>query len=130
LAVVELNWKWGFLDTENTEAIPMIYDWANSFTEGLAAVKLDEKYGFIDKNGQEAIPFKYDYIYDSFREGIAEVKLNEKRYYIDKRGHEYETEEAALIAVSRFNIIKNRKKNIDNNSINTNINIDENGKKE
>jgi hypothetical protein len=50
--VVKLNGKWGFIDTAGKEVIPLKYDVAGWFCEGLAMVILNGKYGFIDKTGK------------------------------------------------------------------------------
>ena len=91
LAPVELfglydNGKWGFIDKEGKEVIPIKYDWVENFSEGLAPVKLlNGKWGYIDKEGKVVIPIKYDDAWP-FREGLALVKLNGKWSYIDKEG--------------------------------------------
>ncbi len=43
--------KCGFIDTTGSTVIPLEYDNARSFNEGLAAVKKNGKWGFIDKSG-------------------------------------------------------------------------------
>ncbi|WP_392420193.1 WG repeat-containing protein [Capnocytophaga canis] len=87
LKPVELNGKWGFFDKDGREVIPLKYDGAESFSEGLARVKLNGKYGFVDKDGREVIPLKYDYAW-SFSEGLAYVELNGKYGFVDKDGRE------------------------------------------
>ena len=47
--------KYGFVDSTGKLAIPCKYDWADSFSEGLAGVKLDGVVFYIDKNGKEYI---------------------------------------------------------------------------
>ena len=81
------NGKWGFIDKSGNEVVPCKYDWADSFSEGLASVILDGKYGSIDKSGNEVVPCKYDYAY-SFSEGLARVHLDGKYGFIDKSGNE------------------------------------------
>ena len=101
------------LTKNGREVIPLRYDFAYPFSEGLAGVRLNGRYGFIDKAGNEIIPFKYGYAWN-FREGIAQVelsstpfsgrleglgirpvkdtanaKLNDKRGYIGRDGTEY-----------------------------------------
>jgi hypothetical protein len=49
LAPVEVNGKWGFIDTKGNMVIPAVYDSAGSFSEGLAQVKVNGKWGYIDK---------------------------------------------------------------------------------
>ncbi|MGC8728762.1 MAG: FlgO family outer membrane protein [Elusimicrobiales bacterium] len=79
--------KMGYCYYDGSIALDAEYDYAGSFSEGLADVKLNGKYGFIDKSGREVIPFKYDDAY-SFSEGLAKVKLNGKYGFIDKSGKE------------------------------------------
>ena len=68
LARVErLNGKYGFIDKTDKVVIPIKYDYAWSFSKGLAKVELNGKYGFIDKSGKVVIPIKYDYAWDFFR---------------------------------------------------------------
>jgi hypothetical protein len=54
LASVKLNGKYGFIDKTGQEIIPLKYDEAWSFHEGLGGVKLDGKSGYVDKRGNEA----------------------------------------------------------------------------
>ena len=63
--------------------IPLKYDEAWYFREGLAAVKLNGKWGFVDKSGNEAVPLKYDEV-RLFSEGLAAVKLNGKWGFISR----------------------------------------------
>lgn len=71
------------------EVIPLKYDHANNFSNGLAAVKLNGKWGYIDKTGKEVIPItlEYDEVYP-FSEGMASVWIGDKGGYIDKTGKE------------------------------------------
>jgi hypothetical protein len=81
----DANGKWGFIDKTGKEVIPLKYDDARSFSEGLASVNLNGKWGYIDKTGKEVIPFKYDDAWP-FSKGRAEVKLDGEWFYIDKTG--------------------------------------------
>jgi len=92
-------YKYGFIDQAGKEVVPCKYDFASSFSEGLAVVALDGKYGYIDKTGREVVPLgKYTWAY-AFSEGLAVVcidsgekdKRDEPIYkygYIDKTGTE------------------------------------------
>ncbi|UCS92171.1 WG repeat-containing protein [Echinicola marina] len=80
--------KFGFVDKTGKEIIPLKYDGAEDFSEGLALVYIgygldNIKIGFIDKSGKEVIPLQYNWAY-SFSEGLAPVKLNRKWGFIDK----------------------------------------------
>ena len=79
--------KWGFCDKDKNIVIPVKYDGAWTYSEGLAGVILDNKQGLIDKTGKEVVPIKYDEVWD-FSEGLAIVGLNEKYGVIDKKGKE------------------------------------------
>ena len=45
--------QYGFVDEQGNEVVPLMYDDAWHFSEGLAAVQLKGKWGFIDKKGNE-----------------------------------------------------------------------------
>src|SRR5262249_14998357 len=66
-------------------AIPYKYDWAESFSEGLAAAEIGDKWGYIDKTGEFVIPPQYE-VAKKFSEGLAAVKIDGKFKFIDKTG--------------------------------------------
>ena len=66
--------------------IPAKYNFADSFSEGLARVELNGKYGYIDKSGKVIIHLKYDFA-DFFSNGQASAILNGEWGYIDKQGN-------------------------------------------
>lgn len=47
LRPVEINGEWGFVDKDGREVIPLKYDDAESFSEGLARVKLNGKHNVV-----------------------------------------------------------------------------------
>jgi len=92
--------KYGFIDQTGKEVIPIQYDTAGDFSEGLAMVgvkngrgtstyigfEYDFDCGFIDKTGKEVIPLQYSSA-ESFSEGLAAVQgENGKWGYIDQTG--------------------------------------------
>lgn len=79
---VSKNGKWGFIDDKGKNKIPMKYDSALPFSNGLAAVKLNEKWGFIDSKGKLIIPCKFNYILP-FRHERAVGDFS----FIDKKGN-------------------------------------------
>jgi len=87
LPVPCVNKKIGFCYYDGFIMVEGKYDYAGSFSEGLARVYLNDKWGYIDKSGREVIPLKYDDAW-SFSEGLASVKLNGKYGFIDKSGRE------------------------------------------
>ena len=47
-----INEKWGYINELGEIIIPAQFDWAESFSEGLAFVKLDDEGYFIDTSGR------------------------------------------------------------------------------
>ena len=80
----EENGLYGF-KKDGAVVIPAKYNFADSFSEGLARVELYGKWSYIDKSGKEVIQLKYDDAFN-FSEGLAAVELNGKYGYIDKSG--------------------------------------------
>jgi tetratricopeptide (TPR) repeat protein len=89
--------KFGFINKKGEMVIPYKYDYAYSFSEGLAAVQnKDSKYGFINPKGEVIIPFVYDEYRlvggsrMSFLNGKVLVKKRRKFFYINKKGEKIE----------------------------------------
>ena len=80
-AKVRYKWKYGFIDTQGREVIPLIYDKLYDFHEGLAAFCINGKWGFIDRNGKERIPALYTKV-NSFHNGLAAVNKLGKGLFI------------------------------------------------
>src|ERR1700761_2885479 len=53
---VEVNGKWGFINTSGRLVIPADFDFAWGFSEGLASAWKDGKAGYIDESGKFVIP--------------------------------------------------------------------------
>lgn len=70
--------------------IPIKYEDADDFRNGLAQVKLHGKWGVIDRNENVIVPFKYDYMHDfgEIYDGLAWVKINKKEGLINRNGRE------------------------------------------
>lgn len=67
-------------------SIPPKFDYASSFSEGLAIVRVGNKYGYINPDGKLVIPLTdYDNVYP-FSEGYARVLKGKKFGFIDKAG--------------------------------------------
>lgn len=92
----EYGWdEWGYIDETGQIVIPMEYDDADPFSDGLAAVfnrmgwslgGWDAGWRFIDKTGTVVIPHIYDDMYGTFSEGLLAVSRDEKFGYIDQTG--------------------------------------------
>lgn len=65
LAAVERGGKWGFIDENGKEIIPIIYDSVQKAFDDSRIIWADRngKMGFIDINGSVVFPFKYDLIF-------------------------------------------------------------------
>ena len=65
LCPVQVNGKWGYINTTGNVAIPCVYEDAYNFkNEGVAVVKQKGKYGLINKRGEILVPcVKSDYDY-------------------------------------------------------------------
>lgn len=77
----------GFVDGKGVTVIPLKYDNAGDFYEGLAWVTQNLKYGFIDGKGRMVIEPQYDFA-GSFRNGTAVVEKDGKFGLVDKTGKE------------------------------------------
>ena len=89
--------KFGFINKKGEIVIPLKYEMAFDFSEGLANIKENGKWYFINKSGMKILKMGYDHI-DSFSEGLAHVengateayfsRIGGKNGYIDKTGKE------------------------------------------
>lgn len=88
------NEKFGFVNIENQIVIPIDYEDAGDFSEGLARVRKQNSkktkmglrysgWGFINKKNKEIIPCIYDEAYD-FCEGLAVINNDGLYGYINK----------------------------------------------
>ncbi|HZJ76736.1 MAG TPA: WG repeat-containing protein, partial [Oscillospiraceae bacterium] len=80
------EYKSGYVNKTGKIVVPLIYDRAENFSEGLAVVVKDGKLGFIDKDGREVIPlnyYPYYYAY-GFSEGLSVIFIDNKYGYINK----------------------------------------------
>jgi hypothetical protein len=96
MAAIQLDDKWGFIDTTGNIVIQPQYDIRSDFSEGLAPVYAGSSQGFIDKTGATAIPFQPHVSYGGFRNGLTKGRrfiIKNKRYtgkyeffYMNKNG--------------------------------------------
>ncbi len=93
---VEKNGKAGYIDQTGKVVIPLKFDEARAFTEGVAPVRIGEDWGYIDKTGQFVIRPQF-FEAQRFSEGFAQVGIYWPRRqivdstvgydgYIDKSG--------------------------------------------
>lgn len=83
-------YRYGYLDSRGQVIVPLIYEWAQHFSDGIACVGKsingERKYGGINTDGVEVIPFIYDDRF-IFQNGIALVQKDGKIGLIDKYGN-------------------------------------------
>ena len=80
----EADGGWGFVDAKGSFVIPATFEWAESFSDGLAAVKKG-RWGFIDPSGKVVIA--HDFLdADPFSEGLAAVRDERGWHYVDDKG--------------------------------------------
>lgn len=73
---IEGRRKHGFVDVEGSVVIPMKFDDARPFFEGLAAVCIGDKWGFVDRHGDKIVPPTFDAVGNiGFRHGMAPVSI-------------------------------------------------------
>ena len=84
--------KYGFIDFEGNEVIPLKYEDAFNFRNGFAPVKLNGKWSYINLEGKEITQFIYDEALN-FQEDIdvAAVIIGDYYGFIDKSGKEITT---------------------------------------
>jgi WG containing repeat len=86
LRPVQVGALWGYENEKGELAIPVRYEAALEFTEGLAAVKLDGKMGFIDEHGDMVIAPAFERAF-GFLDGQATVEVNGREGIIDRTGN-------------------------------------------
>ena len=84
-AIVTLNSKRNFINTEGQILSKQWFDWADVFREGFASVRLNGKWNFINTKGQFLSKQWFDWVAD-FNEGFAKIKLNGKWNFINTEG--------------------------------------------
>lgn len=85
--------KCGYVNTKGEEVIPLSFESADSFSEGLAAASVESPkqegetlWGYIDKTGNWVIKPQYGRAY-AFQDGLAMVEDTDRNIgYIDKTG--------------------------------------------
>lgn len=93
-AAVNLNNRWGFINTNDSVIIPTVYDWVSSFGEfglkNIAIVKnniqpyrvptnMGGKMGFINKNGELITPMDFKNFKTSFK-GIMPITNQDDKW--------------------------------------------------
>lgn len=88
LISVSQNGKWGVINREGKEIIPLLYDAVQdySFRKELCWVKKEGRYGAIDESGNLIIPIVYETEFRFYNHQPAKVKKDGKWGFIDEDG--------------------------------------------
>jgi hypothetical protein len=89
LILVTNSGKVGFVDFDNRIVIPIIYEAAREFKDGLAPVRINDSWGYINRKNQIEIQPNPDWKWVTlFENDVAVVRLNDHDYfYIDRLGN-------------------------------------------
>ena len=75
-AIVSNNQKFGYIDKNGKEIVPVIYDDMKlKHTEEGILAKKDGKWGFVDWQGQPVLPFQYDVLSNILDNGLVAVNI-------------------------------------------------------
>lgn len=78
---------YGYIDQNGEWKVPMKYDEAYYFNNGMACVVKEGQYGYINENGEEVIEIQYDWASD-FMNGASVVSNSQgKMGYVDDKGN-------------------------------------------
>ena len=90
LAIVEINKKYGIIDTTGKFIVEPQWDIIRDFSNGFATIEIgnfwSSKVGVIDRTGKIVVEPQFDYIGDFSQGGVARVQLNGAWGYIDTTG--------------------------------------------
>ena len=78
--------KHGYIDCTGRITIPLQYDEAKDFHDGLAAVNVGGKWGFLDTTGKLVVEPQFAETLGVFSEGLAAVSVGEKWGFVDRSG--------------------------------------------
>ena len=78
--------KKGFMNKWGKVVVPIVYDEAYAFKNGMAKVSKGGRYGFVNTDGRLVVDCIYDDVID-YSDGIGIIKKNGKYGYIDKQGY-------------------------------------------
>jgi hypothetical protein len=94
LAIRGRDWRrprYAYVTADGSQLTPFKYEWAEAFSDGLAAVRLQGRIGYIDHRGHEVIPPQFEgdsstFCARTFSEDRAAVMIDGKCGFIDMAG--------------------------------------------
>jgi len=90
LVYVNIGKKYGYVNRNGVEVIPVIYDQVGYREKniGLVWVYINSKYGYVDTTNKEVIPIKYSWLDSEFKNGVAKASIDQKYGLINRAGEE------------------------------------------
>jgi len=82
--------RWGYANHQRRLVLPLTYDEAGPFVQGMAWVRQGGQYGYIHGNGKPVTPVQYTRA-DNFRQGRATVELAGETFDINPSGQRLRT---------------------------------------
>lgn len=88
LLAVQVNKKWGYLNTSGKIAIPLKYDYVTAFESGFATASIGTKFFVLDTKGTELVIATPGILeVKHFSEGFAPIKSADKKFgFINSKG--------------------------------------------
>ena len=86
LRPVSREGKWGYVNKRWKVMLPLEFDLAGPFSEGLAYVRRGNKWGYINESGKEVINAQFEDA-GSFSQDRAAIRQGGKWGYIDPSGN-------------------------------------------
>ncbi|MEL7039073.1 MAG: WG repeat-containing protein [Cyanobacteria bacterium J06592_8] len=88
LALAYQRGRYGYVNTQGEWVIPPQFEWARSFSEGLAVVRKDQKIFCIDVQGNLALSPDFGECQSDFSDGVSRVRLkNGQNGIMDRQGN-------------------------------------------
>ena len=88
LFAVSENGNWGYINDKGEEVIPLVYDSAGTFFNGLAVVRVDSDYYIIDKEGKNILDENYEFIRRDKAGDVFIYEKNDKYGLLNSKGEE------------------------------------------
>jgi hypothetical protein len=86
-AVVANHGRYGVIDRSGKVLVPLEYDFAWPFDNGMAVVYRGGKFGAVDRSGRLAVPLEYDLLYGFGKAGTASAVKDGKWGVVDRTNH-------------------------------------------
>lgn len=80
------NGKWGWMNMQEQEELPPIYDHIGWIKNGKVVVSINKKSGMLNRDGLLLIPIKYDFLAEEYKNGLLLAGLEKRIGYLDSSG--------------------------------------------